>query len=151
MRIITVLSADYLEMTELFLESLRVWHPHVPVVCFAIPDGWTVEAEKQLERFDVSIELLRNDPPRKLRKAWKLEALATQTEPVVLMDVDMLVLRPIDLVFETVQKVGWFTVFEGTKLRDYYQGGIQTELQLHDSDLDVRTFNTGLVGYDPER
>ena len=149
MRIITVLSADYLEMTELFLESLRVWHPHVPVVCYAIPDGWRPEAEKQLERFDVSIELLCNDPPRKLRKAWKLEALAKQTEPVVLMDVDMLVLRPIDLVFKTVQKEGWFTVFEGTKLRAYYQGEIQKHLELTDTELDVRTFNTGLVGYDP--
>lgn len=153
MRVITLTSANYVPMTRLLLASVRAWHADTPVTCYALEAGWGPGPEAELRAIGADVEVLPASAKLKLKSnlGWKLVVLGQQAEPVLFLDSDVLALRPLDRVFEAVERDGWFSVSEGAILDSYYQGEIRDVVELPEFTEDVRSFNTGVVGFDPAR
>lgn len=153
MKAIALVSSAYREMTRRMFESFRVWHPDVPAVCYAIPGDWTDADTRSLNEIGVDVEIMSGPYPFPWNSkiGWKLVALQGQTEPLLCLDTDMLVLRPLDRVFEAIEKDGWFSVLEWATLGDSYKGEITALFDLPEEARSFSTFNGGLIGYDPAR
>jgi hypothetical protein len=153
MRVITLTSANYVPMTRLMLASVRAWHADAPVTCYALEAGWGPGPEGELRALGADVEVMPASAKLKLKSnlGWKLVVLARQAEPVLFLDSDVLALRPLDRAFEAVALDGWFSVLEGATLGSYYRGEIRDVVGLPQGIGPVRSFNTGVLGFDPGR
>ena len=161
MRIITVTSENYVELTRQMLQSLRIWHADLPVTVYALDQGWTGQCDRRLEGLADEVHPLsegstRNRGARQDGQVtnycvWKLDACRQQQEPFILLDGDMLILKPLDPILEATSRDGWFAVHEGTRLGDYAQGEVSRFITVPESDAKSTSFNTGVLGCDMKR
>ncbi len=158
-QLITVTSDNYVGHTHLMLESLRVWHgdpERYPMTVYALETGWTNEHTRSLDPFDVTVKLLheadtkhRNADGSTAQNTFKLDAFLDQDSPFLLIDSDILVLRPLDEALEKLLADGWFSVFDNARLETYYEGDITGLIDLPDELASARSFNSGVFGFDP--
>ncbi len=161
MKIVTVTSDNYLPLTKMLAESIRIWHADLPIVVYALESGWGDEQSAQLAGLDLEIRSLP-EPDTRFRSGanlgsgsvhalWKLDALLEQDEPFLLLDADVLVLKPLDPIFKATEADGWFTVYEGTPLKKYHQGEVTLLTGFAELSDDLASFNTGVLGCDPAK
>ncbi len=160
MRVLTVTSDNYVDNTCLLLSSLRRWHPDLPVVIYTLDTGWKVEDEARLTAFGAQLKRFEEHGQTGNRTSWsgggifnayKLHVMHEQTEPFLFLDSDILVLRPLNRLFDQIHQQGWMTSHDGVLLGDYAQGPIATIVKVPEQDARQRGFNTGVVGCDPSR
>ncbi len=157
MRLITVTSDNYLPSTLMMLESVRVWHPALPVTVYALEKGWNADHKARLREMDAEVEVIPEHDPRQrsgpvgttLFAVWKIEVFLRQAEPFLFLDSDILALKPLDEVFRRVERDGWLSVEEGTTLGFYNQGDIAALSGLPEAAGSLKSFNTGVLGCDP--
>ena len=161
MILVTITSANYLSQTVCMLESLRVWHPDLPVTVYALELDWSATAAAALRPFGVTVEMLREtdrrsrgDPHRNneaVHYVWKLDVFLAQARPFLYLDSDILITRPINGALAYLTEHDWLTVNEGTPLGRYHEGQITTLVQIPESARALPSFNTGVLGCDPVR
>lgn len=158
MKIVTVTSDNYAGMTARMLESLRIWHPDLPVEVHALETGWTDQHTTLIEGQRATVVPLAEESPehrnmaagKTIQACWKLHVFAAQQQPFLFLDGDMLILAPLDDIFAAVDKDGWFCVHEKTEICQYNQGDIRKLTQLPDEGVGVSTINTGVLGCKPD-
>ena len=162
MKIVTVTSDNYLSLTLMLVESdPAVSYRDLPILVYALETGWSDQLTKQLTDLGADVRVLP-EPDTRFRSGanlgsgsvhalWKLDALLEQTQPFILLDADILVLKSLAPIIEATQDDGWFTVYEGTPLRKYHQGEVTSISGLGEISEDLASFNTGVLGCDPAR
>ncbi len=158
MRILTITSDTYVSITALMIQSLRVWHPRIPVVVYALETGWTASHSDQLAALGVTVRIVPEPDMRHRAGAmgsavfcvWKLSVLMEQTEPYLLLDSDTLILRPLDELLAMIERDGWMTVNEGTRLGRYFEGDITRLMPMSEAQREWPGFNTGVLGCHPD-
>jgi hypothetical protein len=159
MRIVTMTSDNYVPCTRMMIESIRVWHPQVPVIVYALSTGWKQEHQDVFDGLNARVKLLEEVDVRNRRGAngeaifnlQKLDVMLDQAEPFLMLDSDILILKPLDTVFADIDRDGWFTAHENTRLRDYYRGDITKVVELSGPGLDQTSINSGVLGCDPAK
>ncbi|MCC5830365.1 MAG: hypothetical protein JJU36_13050 [Phycisphaeraceae bacterium] len=154
MRIVTITSDNYVPYTSLLLESIRIWHPKIPITVYSLEQGWTEEAGRALEPYGVNIRLLKEEDVSRrqagtIKTAFKLDAAIEEKEPFLYLDSDILVLRPLDRAFDLIHREGWLSVRDHEPLRSYYEGDITSLVKVDEATLEERSFNAGVVGFNP--
>jgi hypothetical protein len=159
MRVITVTSDNYLPQTRALLESLRVWHAAWPVTAYALATGWTAAHTATLQELGAQVEVWPEPDPgyraggigTPLFPIWKLEVLAGQREPFLLLDGDCLILRPLDAPAAAVAATGWFAVHDRFPLADLHWGVLADLSGLPHPPADCPAFHAAVLGADPGR
>jgi hypothetical protein len=159
LKIITITSDNYVANTALLLESLRVWHPDIEVTVYALATGWTAAHARMLTALGAAVQVIPEVDPRRrggalgqaVHTAFKLDVLREQTQPFVYLDSDILVLQPLDGIFQSVARDGWFSINEGTTLGVYNQGPVGALTQLAADQGQHKSFNAGVIGCIPDR
>jgi hypothetical protein len=159
MQLLTVTSDNYVEITRGLLRSVRAWHPELPVAVYVLDTGWSAKYESLLTPFNVDIRVVHEHGNLGNRTSWsgggiynayKLDVFLEQTQPFLFLDSDILVLRPLDRLFDHIRHHGWLTCHDGVPLGDYTQGPISKLVSIPEADAKQRGFNTGVLGCMPE-
>jgi len=156
---LTLTSDNFVDSTVLMLTSLRVWHPDLPVVVYALDTGWTDEHAAKLAKLDVELRLIEEADPRHrggadgraIQNVHKMDIFLAQQQPYLFLDSDILVLRPLHELFERIETDGWATVREGTPLVAYWQGDITDVVELDEIPQGTPSINTGVLGCNPSK
>ena len=144
------------------LESFRIWYPDMAVTVYALEIGWRDEFTHRLrDDYSVTVSVLPESNQRNrgganigsgaIHALWKLDAILDQDQPFLILDGDILVLKPFDDLIRIIETEGWFSVHEGTGLCDYHQGEIKTLTRFKDVPIGKGSMNTGVLGCDPAR
>ncbi len=159
MNIITVTSDSYMPCTVAFLGSLRAWHRDVPVTVYALDSGWGLEQTQALDPFNVKIrtidEMGKTDNRGgalggAVHNAYKLDVFLEQPEPYLFLDSDILVLKPLDWLFDYILENTWASSHEGTSLEVYNRGEISKLTQFPGPLPSGGTLNSGVIGCVPQ-